>query len=121
MDGFIEIPRELIDNNPELILCMDIMFFSQQTLFTTIEKGVWFQGLVPLANRTKEECYRDLGLVIINYKKTVFVVKCIECDGKFKTIMDEVSNDMGIEMNDSNKYDHVPEAERNNRVIKERF
>ena len=35
--------------------------------------------------------------------------------------MDEVSNDMGIEMNYSNPDDHVPEAERNNRVIKESF
>ena len=87
MDGFIEIPRELIDNNPELILCMDIMFFSQQTLFTTIEKGVWFQGFVPLANRTKEECYRALDVVMRHYNKSVFSVKRIECDGDFKSIV----------------------------------
>ena len=35
--------------------------------------------------------------------------------------MDEVSNDMGIEMNYSNIDDHVPETKSNNILIKERF
>ena len=35
--------------------------------------------------------------------------------------MDEVSYDMRIEINYQNPYDHVPEAERNNIVIKDRF
>ena len=35
--------------------------------------------------------------------------------------MDEVRNDMGIEMNYANPDDHVPEAERKNRVIKYKF
>ena len=35
--------------------------------------------------------------------------------------MNEMSYEMGIEMNYANPYDHVPEADRNNRVIKERF
>ena len=32
-----------------------------------------------------------------------------------------MSYEMGIEMNYANPYDHVPEAERNNRVITYRF
>ena len=35
--------------------------------------------------------------------------------------MDRVSNEMGIETNDANMDYHVPDVERNNRVIKERF
>ena len=35
--------------------------------------------------------------------------------------MDKVCNDMGIEMNYKNPDNHVPEADINNRVIKERF
>ena len=35
--------------------------------------------------------------------------------------MDEVSNEMGKEMNYANPDDHIPEADRNNRVIKERI
>ena len=35
--------------------------------------------------------------------------------------MDEVSDDMEIKTNYENPYEHVPESESNNRVIKERF
>ena len=37
-----------------------------------------------------------------HYNKAGFSVKHIECDGEFKSIMDEVSNGMGIEMNNEN-------------------
>ena len=50
---FIEIPRKLIENNQELILCMHIMFINKQELFTTIDKDIRFRLLVQLANKTK--------------------------------------------------------------------
>ena len=53
--------------------------------------------------------------------KAVFTVKHIECDCKFKSIMDEVRNEIGIEFNDANPDGRFPEAYRNNIVIKERF
>ena len=42
VDNFIEIPRELIDNNQELILCIDIMFINKHASFTTIDKEIGF-------------------------------------------------------------------------------
>ena len=86
--------------------------------FTTIDKDIWFQGLVPLSNRIKEDCYRSLGVVMKHYNKAGYSVKLIECDGKFKSIMDEVSNEIEIEVNYVKPDDHVPEADRNDRVIK---
>ena len=56
-----------------------------------------------------------------HYKKAGFGVKHIECEGKFKSIMYEVRNEMGIEMNYKIPDDHIPESESNNRVIKEKF
>ena len=82
------------------------------------DKYVQFHGLVPLANRIKEECYRDLDVVMIHCKKAGFSVEHIEHDGKFKSIMDKVSDEMGIEMNYASPDDLVPEADRNNIVIK---
>ena len=42
----------------------------------------------------------------------------MECDGDYKSIMSEESNEIGIEMDYENPKNHFPEAERNNRVIK---
>ena len=50
---FIEILRELIEKNQELIMCEEIMFITQQALLTKIDKEKRFCGLVPLVNRTK--------------------------------------------------------------------
>ena len=55
-------------------------------------------------------CYRDLYIVIIHYNKSGFSVKHIECDREFKSIMNEVSDEMGIETNDENPDDQVTEA-----------
>ena len=55
---------------------------------------------------------------MIYYKKSGFFVKLVEFDGEFKSTMDEVGDKMVIEINYENTYDHFPEAERNNGVIK---
>ena len=41
----------MIENNQELIVCMDIMFINQQVLLTTIDKYICVRGLFPLDNR----------------------------------------------------------------------
>ena len=74
VDDFFKIPRELIETNQEFILCMEITLINQQALFTTIDKYIAFCGLVTLANRTKEECYRYLYVEMIHYNKAVFAV-----------------------------------------------
>ena len=49
-----------------------------------------------------------------------FNIKTIHCDGEYHPVMDEVKDELDVDMNCANPLDHVPEAERNNRVIKER-
>ena len=53
VDDFIDIPRELIDKNQELILCVEFMFINQQKLLTTIGKDIGFCGLVTPSKRTE--------------------------------------------------------------------
>ena len=50
VDSFIEISRELIENNQGLIPFMEIMFINKQLLLTKIDKDKRFRGLVPLDN-----------------------------------------------------------------------
>ena len=54
VEDFIEIPKELIQNNQYLNMCMDIMFINKQALLTKIDKYILFCGLFPLVNITKE-------------------------------------------------------------------
>ena len=96
VDNFIGIKRELIENNLELIMCMTIMFINQQALFTLIDKDMRFLVLLLISNIKKEECYRDLDVVTRHERKPGFFVQHIEYGGEFKSVMDEVIDEIGI-------------------------
>eukprot|EP00980_Cylindrotheca_fusiformis_P017121 scaffold5263_cov73-Cylindrotheca_fusiformis.AAC.1 len=107
-------------HHQDLVLCMDIMFINQCAFLTTIDTSVRFRMTIPMENRSKDELFRSLDVALRYYNKADFKIKRIDCDGEFRVMMDEVQDELDVEMNYANPGDHVPEAERNNRTIKER-
>ena len=100
---------------------MDIMFINKKAMLKAVDKVIKYRSLIPLDNRTKGEVLKALSVIIRHYRRAGFSIKRIECDGEFKSLMDEIMGKLNIDVNYANPSDHVPEAERNNRVIKERF
>jgi hypothetical protein len=119
VDEFIEIPAKIKDHD-DLTLCMDLMYVNKMPVFTTIDKTLRYRAAVNLANRTKEELFKALDAVLRQYNKAGYRVELIHCDQEFRTLMDQVSDELDVEMNYTTTDEHVPEAERNNRTIKER-
>ena len=117
----IEIPKELIEQHREIELCMDTMYVNEVGMLTTIDQMVKFRSVVPITLRTHEEYFRALDQVLRHYNRAGFKIKTIHCDGEYRSMMDNVSDDLDVVMNFTNAQDHVPEAERNNRTIKERI
>ena len=74
---------------------------------------------MPIDYKTKKEYYRVPDVILRKYNSAGFIIKTIHCDGEYHPIMDEVKDELNVDMNHANPLDHVPEAERNNRVIKE--
>ena len=114
------IPKALVDDHNDLIYCIDIMYVNGMPMLTGIDKSIRYRSLVPLNTRTSTEIYSGLDKMLRNYNLAGFGIKEIRCDREFRPIMDEVKDDMGIVMHYPPAGDHVPEAERNNRVIGER-
>ena len=117
----IEIPEELKNLPRDLELCMDVMYINQQPMLTTIDKSIRFRGIVPLNSTSHDEYYQALDQVLRFYNKAGYKIDKIYCDGEFKSMMDKVADDLNVTMNYTNAQDHVPEAERNNRTIKEKM
>jgi hypothetical protein len=115
----IEIPEELISQNRKIDLCIDIMYVNKCGFMTMIDQTIQFRSALPIENRTHEEYYRVLDMVLRLYNSAGFHIKTIHCDGEFCAMMYKVKDDLGVCMNFTNALDHVPEAERNNRTIKE--
>jgi hypothetical protein len=117
----VDIPPELLERHQDLTYCMDIMYVNGMPMLTGIDRSIRYRGLVPMTSRVSGELYRALDAILRAYNKRGYRVKTINCDGEFRTMMNEVNDDLEIEMNYTSKGEHVPEAERNNRTIGERI
>jgi hypothetical protein len=116
----VKIQEEPIANNRKIELCIDIMYVNECGFMTTIDRKIRFRIAFPIKNRTHDEYYRVLDMVLWLYNSAGFHIKTIHCNGKFHAMMEKVKDDLGVQMNFKKALDHVPEAERNNRTIKER-
>jgi hypothetical protein len=119
-EGVIEIPEELILQNRKIDLCIDIMYVNKCGFMTTIDLTIRFKSVLPIENPTHDEYYRVLDMVLQLYNSAGFHIKTIHCNGESRTMINKVKDNLGVCMNFTNALDHVPEAERNNRTIKER-
>ena len=122
ISDYIEIPKELIEAQREVTLCMDAMKVNGLWFLTTISRNIYYRTAQYVESQTVN-CYREaLREIIRIYNRAGFQVRRIHCDNEFANIMNELVNDgeLDIEINYANSQEHVPEAERNNRVLKER-
>ena len=77
-------------------------------MLTTIDRSIKYICLMPLDDRTSEEIYRGLEIFQSHYNRAGFLMKLMHRGGVFKSIMDEVEDNLGISVNYSNPDYHVP-------------
>jgi hypothetical protein len=63
----VKIPEEFIANNCEIKLCIDIMYVNECGFMTTIDRTIRFRSKIPIENRTHEEYYHVLDMVLRLY------------------------------------------------------
>jgi hypothetical protein len=119
--NLIEIPKEIITKHHDIDLCMDAMYVNECGMLTAIDGTIKFQSLVPMNTKQHIEYYRTLDQILRHYNQARFVRRTIHCDREFRGMMEKVEDDLDVDMNFTNAQDHVPEAEQNNRTIKERI
>ena len=59
-------------------------------------------------------------MVLRLYNDAGYTISEIHADNEFRLLFETVADDLDVVMNYTNAGDHVPEAERNNRVLQER-
>jgi hypothetical protein len=121
VSDYIEIPQELINNHQDIVLCMDGMMINGISFLTTISRNIMYRTAEWIENKTSKAYRSVLDNVFRIYNRAGFKIKIINCDNEFRPLMDELQDVYNVVMNYANPQEHVPEAERNNRVLKERF
>jgi len=121
VDDQIEIPRELIRSQQDVTLCIDAMKVNTLWFLTTISRNLYYRTVQYLPRQTAD-IYRDAIVDIIRlYNRAGMKVERIHADNEFRAVLDDIRDILGVQVNYANPQEHVPEAERNNRTIKERI
>ena len=123
IDTTIDIPDELLKIQKEVTLAIDGMVINGLHFLTTVSLHIYYRTLHYTPSKTSEKYREALVQVISLYKRGGFDVTHIRCDNEFQRAFENVAIDFTppITVNFSNPQEHVPQAERNNHLIKERF
>jgi hypothetical protein len=105
----------------DVVLAMDIMFIAKRVFLVSISRHIGLIMVTHIAGRTAGVVLKAIKSQVSGYVSKGFSVKCILVDGEgaFQTLITDIQ-EYGISVNIASKSEHVPEVERNIRVIKER-
>lgn len=120
VNDYIEIPKELIATQRQVTLCIDGMKVNGLSFLTTVSRNLQYRTAQYVKHQTVQVYRELLGQVFRVYNTGGFQVKTIRCDNEFRPLFEPLADEFDVVMNFANAQEHVPEAERNNRIIKER-
>ena len=95
------------------------MYVNGIPFLTTIDTPIIYRSCKPMNSKKHVDYFKQLDKILRVYNSANFHIKRIECDQEYKGMMDKVKDDLDVSMNYTNTDDHVPQAERNNRTLKE--
>ena len=121
VENEIEIPRELIRSQQDLTLCIDGMKVNGLWFLTTISRNLYYRTAHYVRHQTPEVYQTALTDVIRVYNRAGLRVSRIHADNEFRAVLEPIRDVLELDINYANPQDHVPEAERNNRTLKERI
>jgi hypothetical protein len=110
-----------VNTHSNVVLCMHVMFVNGLAFLTTISRNIMYRTAEYVKSNTTKSFKEALSTVFKVYRSAGFKIAFINCDNEFRPLAGEVEEEFQVKFNFANPQEHVPEAERNNRVIKERF
>jgi hypothetical protein len=120
--NIVEIPDELLEIQQDLTLSMDGLTVNSLKFLSTISHDLFYRTAQYVAKPVSSIYEGCIDELLALYKRGGFTISEIHCDNEFRKVMDPLSarQDPPIKMNYAAAQEHVPRAERNNRVIQER-
>jgi hypothetical protein len=123
IDEHIEIPKELISVQEDITLAIDGITINSLKFLSTISRNIYYRTVHYMPTTEAKNYQTNIMDVCGVYRRGGFQVNDILCDNEFHAALDPIaaSQNPPITMHYAAAQEHVPEAERNNRVIKEQF
>jgi hypothetical protein len=113
----VAVPRSVVERNRVVTIAADVFFVDSIAFLVTVSQNIKFVTVEHLPVRTANALVKHIGQVLGVYKRGGYNVRTILMDGEFEKIKDLLSS---VECNTTAAKEHVSEAERMIRTIKER-
>jgi Reverse transcriptase (RNA-dependent DNA polymerase)/Zinc knuckle len=113
------VPAEILKAHGDVTLSIDLMFVNKIPFLITISKGIKFGSATHLQDKKKDTIKNALYRICDAYKGRGFKVILVKADHEFESLRADMTK-IGVEMNITARDEHVPEAERYIRTLKER-
>ena len=97
------------------------MYINGVGLMTAIDWTIKYRSVEYVESKHASAYMKALSVIAYQYVKAGYYVYMVCCDREFKTILQDAWEQLEITINCTNTEDHVGEAKRNNRFLKERF
>ena len=120
IEDLIDIPRELKMAQQKVTVAIDGMTVNSLKFLTSIALNLYYRTAQYLRNSTASDLKDVIAEIFQVYRSGGFIIVELRCDNEFQPLDLYLSKKYEVNINFSNAQEHVPEAERNNRVIQER-
>ena len=114
-------PIEFTQKYKYVTLAIDILFFDNIPFILTISRDINFYTVEKLTDRENTTILECLKRVISIYNARGFYIQYILADGEFRHMSGDIISEFKCHLNCTAAGEHVPEAERAVRTIKERI
>ena len=119
VEDYVQIPKAIMDAHGDVTLCADTLKVNGLPFFTSVSRGILYRTAEFLPTMTKKDYRSAFRNVFRIYNRGGFKITDVHCDREYTPLMEDIEEEFGTVMNYVNAQEHIPEAERNNRVIKE--
>ena len=119
-DDSIEVPKQILEVNPNVALSADVFCVNTIPFFTSISWNLKLTTTENIPTRTARQLVAAFKHVLAIYKKRGFDVETALMDGEFTPLIKADILEMGVHLNIISANEHVPGIKHRIRVIKKR-
>ena len=119
VSDYVNVPLKVLSANKNVSLSGDIFFINKIPFFTTISENIKFTTTELLASRKIKNIHEAISHVKALHDSRGFKIETILMDGEFAPLRNDLAS-LRIKLNVTAANEHVPQIERQIRVVKER-
>jgi hypothetical protein len=117
MTDYIQIPQEIVSLNRNVTLTIDIMFVNGIPFMVSISRKINFTTVEYLLGRKQPQLVSSIKKIINLYRTRGFTIDTALMDREFECLRSDLPE---LNLNTTAASEHVPDVERQIRVLKER-